>query len=234
MRAFVLVFFIFGSMVWGAEARVNRVQQYAAYKAHKILPDSLRFFVKKHGKDLFRGLNAGLSAAPSEVSPERIMRETERITAMINSRKNFALVVRQMGYVSGLVAVMTNPSFGGNPAVRQGFGYYMNLKLGRFHFVFDGYESFAGEQSVLNKELARLAGQTKRHRDLLTAGYKANGNNPRYRFSEKSAVFGVCSLYYSNLARLSAHLWYHAWAQAHGDITRTPFTKRQVHPLVSQ
>ena len=201
----------------------NRVEKYAAYRAHKILPQSLRYLVNKHGKDLFEGLDRGLRVPPDKITQSLILHETNRITRMVNERATFATVVRQMGFVSGLVAVYTDPTRDSSSVVRRGFTYYGNKKLARCHFVFDGYADLDHTERWLRTELARIPARRGDHRRLLEDGYRREGNDPYHLFDERHAVFGVSSLYFSNLARYSAHLWYYAWGSANGDLTRMPF-----------
>jgi hypothetical protein len=132
-----------------------------------------------------------------------------------------------MGFVSGLLAVHADPARNSPGHVRDGFDYYLNWKLHRYHFVFDGYQSMGASEGNILSELRRLQQLAVHQRTLLTDRYNQVDRNSYYPFSERSAVFGVCSLYYSNVARVSAHLWYHAWAQANGDLTETPFVEPQ-------
>lgn len=199
------------------------------------MPESLRFMVKRHSKELFAGLSKGLSEPLTGISRERILRENDRITKMVNQQEAFAAVIRQMGYVSGLVAVYTDPSLGTDASIQKGFRHYLNLKLDRCLFVFDGYPELgketdlARQQAWLVKELGQVPKIRGTYRKLLEDRYARVGHNWRYVFSEKDAVFGVSSIYFSNMARLTAHLWYHAWASAHGDLSRTPF--RGMNPI---
>lgn len=204
-------------------AAATRPQKYASYKAHTILPSTLRYLVRKNGKHLFAGLERGLAAANTGVDEERILAETDRITIMVNRRRPFHEVVHQMGYVSGLVAQFTHPAHNRSTVTRSGFDYYMNLKLGRFLFVFDGYGALNGGREGMRAELLRLRQNTLNYGTVLEKKYREVGGNARYRFGERSAVFGICSIYFSNLARVSAHLWYDAWHSANGDVTQTPF-----------
>jgi len=201
----------------------NRIEKYAAYRAHKILPESLRYLVNKHGKDLFAGLDRGLRVPQDRITESLIFHETNRITRMVNDRATFATVVRQMGFVAGLVAVYTNPTRESNTVVKRGFVFYANKKLPRCHFVFDGYAELSQTERWLRSELARIPNRRNDHRRLLEDGYRGEGNDPYHLFDERHAVFGVSSLYFSNLARYSAHLWYYAWGSANGDLTRMPF-----------
>ena len=212
------------------EASLNRPRKYALYKAHTILPDTLRFLVKRHGKHLFAGLEEGLRLPHHQVGEAMILRETEKITGLVDRHASFALVVRQMGYVGGLVAVYTDPSSQEESAVRRGFNYYLDAKLARFLFVFDGYPAAVGDNGWLDTELKAVAERRMLFGKLLDRKYRETGLNPYYPFSERSAVFGVCSLYFSNLARLSALLWYHAWSMAHGDLGQTPFRYQPLSP----
>ena len=200
-----------------------RPQKYAAYKAHTIMPTSLKTLIRKNGKHLFAGLELGMAEHPGRIDEVRLFAEAEKITAMVDRHASFKDVVRQMGFVAGLVAVYSDPSRNSNRTVRDGFDYYLNLKLGRCLFVFDGYLEKEVTASWLQQELGKMAALQDQNRRLLENRYSQVGDNSRYQFSERSAVFGVTSIYFSNVARLSAHLWYHAWVSAHGDQTLTPF-----------
>ena len=212
-------------------AKKNRAQMYATYKAHTILPESLQYLVRRDGKHLFNGLQRGLSVSRDRITEKAIMRETQKITTMVNSQRPFKEVIGQMGFVSGLLAIYTDPSLDSNRSVQQGFRYYLNVKLERCLFVFEGYEAVnelekAQKEAWLHSELGRISEMRGTHKNLLEDRYQKVGQNARYIFNERSAVFGVCSIYFSNLARLSAHLWYYAWSSAHGDVTKTPFQGR--------
>ena len=205
----------------------ERPRKYAVYKAHTILPGSLRFLVQKNGRSLFAGLALGLKEPSIEINENRILLETRKISNMVNSHKPFRDVVFQMGFVSGLLAVHTDPARNSPTHVRNGFDYYLNWKLHRYHFVFDGYRNLATSEQNLLAELRRLNRLASVQQGLLVDRYNQVNRNSFHPFSERSAVFGVCSLYYSNVARVSAHLWYYAWSQANGDLTETPFVEPQ-------
>jgi hypothetical protein len=227
---------LFAFMFWAASPDATtasafseyRPQKLAAYRAHTILPESLRALVKQHGKQLFSGLEKGLSQPKSKVTDLLILSETDKITQMVNHQRPFTEVVTQMGYVSGLISVFTNPSIHSNRSVRNGFPYYMNRKLPKFLFVFDGYDEGGATQAWLIRELEAASKQTESYRQVLEKKYGEVGGDHTYTFSERSAVFGVCSIYFSNQARLSAHLWYYAWARANGDLTNTPMLRQNI------
>ena len=224
----VIAFLIIATTVcFAGTAKTHRVERYATYKAHTILPDALRFLVKRNGKHLFEGLDRGLAETRGRIDGNLILVETQKITEMINRQRPFKDVVRQMGYVAGLLSVLSDPSAGGDVGLKNGFRYYSDLKLPRFYFVFDGYEAYDGAPQRLLAELDKAGALASRNTRLLDRKYAEVGDNHRHAFDEQSAVFGVCSAYYSNLARLSAHLWYYAWSEARGDTTLTPFVKRQ-------
>ena len=221
------------SAVAFANEKITRPQKYAAYRAHTILPDSLKFLVKRNGKHLFEGLERGLSVPAATIDENLIIQAVNRITEMVNEQRPFKEVVAQMGFVTGLLGVFTDPSRGATPVTRAGFRYYLNHKLGRFLFVFDGFRK---EEPVLVRVRRDMAGIDKNrsvYRRLLEEQYLEVNGNYRYGFDERSAVFGVCSIYFSNLARLSALLWYDAWSAANGDLTRTPFVDISVKRLKS-
>lgn len=205
-----------------------RPQKLAAYRAHTILPSSLRDLVKEHGKSLFMGLEQGIKLPKKEVSDLLILTETDKITQLVNAQRPFSEVVYQMGFVSGLIGVYTHPALHSNRSVRAGFPYYMDQKLAKFLFVFDGYAQGGPTQAWLIRELSNVAVQTESYREVLEKKYGEVGGDHTYTFSERSAVFGVCSIYFSNQARLSAHLWYYAWARANGDLTNTPMLRQNI------
>lgn len=210
-----------------AGEQASRAQQYAVYRAHAILPASLKGLVKRHGKYLFEGLDRGLKVPMKDINEARILAETRKITALVNKQANFKVVVAQMGYVSGLLATYSDPSYGNRTKVRQGFHFYLNKKLKRFLFVFDGYSNGLEQVGDLKPVISELRTTRKQFGELLEKQYRQVSYKSTYVFDERSGVFGVCSIYFSNLARTSAHLWYHAWKEANGDLTKTPFVKKE-------
>lgn len=206
----------------------TRAQRYATYKAYSILPGSLKMLVKMHSKSLFRGLEYGLRAPSSEIDEARIMREARAIAQMIDNRRSFKDVVTQMGVVAGLTAVYTNPSDRLDPRVSEGFHHYLNRKLNRFRFVFKGYPERGPAWRATQNELARIFALKSLYAGLLRDKYAGVGFDIHHAFDERSAVFGVCSNYFSNLAQITAFLWYDAWSAANGDLSRTPFVGNNV------
>lgn len=204
----------------------HRPQKLAAVRAHSILPESLRWVVKAHGDKLFDGIDAGMQVSYRKVTEASIQRETHKITELIDSQAPFSRVVYQMGYVTGLLATWLNPSFRRGAVTQRGFDFYTNAKLKRFLFVFDGYDQL-GRHANIEAYLNELAGPMDNYGRLLQVHYTRVGNNERFLFDERSAVFGICSIYFSNLARCSAQLWRHAWYAANGDPTKTPFMSVQ-------
>lgn len=225
----LLLSFLTLSHVNAAPKHDYRVQKFAAFKAHAILPDSLRFLVKRNGRHLFEGIERGMATPLQRITLEQIMGEKQKISGMVQNQRPFKEVVFQMGYAVGLLAKYIDPSAGAEPVPMKGFQYYLNLKLNRFYFVFDGYSSFSNDGHILGQEIQRIHQQSRHYELVLKKRYAQVNNNPYHKFSEKSAIFGISSLYYSNLARLSAHLWYHAWVEANGDLTDTPFVQKQVY-----
>ena len=221
-----LVFLSFGLVLCGAFAKEPvrfGPRQLAVYRAHTILPESLRHLVRKNGKHLMEGLARGLAVDGARINARLIVFETDRITQMVNGQRPFREVVDQMGYVSGLFAVYSDPSAEAKSLTKKGFNFFLDKKMKQFHFVFDGYQNDPIGLGVFLKELAKVPAVVGSHRALLDDRYARVEGNYRYNFSERSAVFGICSIYFSNLARFSARLWYYAWSNAHGDLTRTPF-----------
>ncbi len=223
MKALWLLPFLMCLMVSAGDMD-HRPQKLAAVRAHSILPESLRILVKRHGDQLFAGIDEGIKIPYRNVSESMVERETQLITEMIDGRAPFSRVIYQMGYVSGLLAVWLNPSWGRSDAAMRGFEYYTNAKLRKFLFVFDGYDAFRKQQDVPSY-LRSVAGPLDNYGRLLDVNYARVGGNARFLFDERSAVFGVSSIYFSSLAQCSAQLWQHAWASARGDATRTPFVR---------
>ena len=221
-------------MLWtsvpATEMKPHRPQKYAAYKAHTILPESLRGLVKKHGHSLFAGLERGMTLKPESIDADFILKQTQKITAMVDNRARFSDVVKQMGFVAGIVAVYTDPSRQSSAVVRTGFNYYLNKKLQRCLFVFDGYPAPENIHGWLQHQLSEVPVRSRQYRTLLEDRYQRVNGNTRHLFGERSAVFGISSIYFSNMARLSAHLWYYAWVSAHGDLTVMPFKGRLAAP----
>ncbi|CAM2008229.1 hypothetical protein [Acanthopleuribacter pedis] len=208
-----------------------RARKYSAFRAHSILPENFRYVIHKNGKHLFAGLEAALDVPQKDVTVERVMLENRKITQLVNKQAPFGQVARQMGFVSGLVAVLVDPSETGPKHVNEGFDFYLDKKLDRFHFVFDGYPGPTVTEDWLSTQLQDVVKTRTQYRDILTKGYRQVNGNSRYLFDERHPVFGVCSIYFSNVARLSAHLWYHAWAAADGDLTRTPLLRENLSRL---
>ncbi len=191
------------------------------------MPASLRYLVRKHGRRLFEGLYAGLAVPPTQIDAGRVMAETDKISTLVKDRARFDRVVWQMGFVSGLVANHANPSLSANRTVRAGFAYNLNAKLERCLFVFEGHDFSANQGQRLRDNLDKLGRDAVAQGELLEKKYLEVDNNHRFLFDERSAVFGVCSVYFSNVARFSAHLWLYAWRKANGDQTRTPFREKR-------
>lgn len=225
--AFLL--FLLVPKVYAVDAAFDRPQCYAAFKAHKILPESLQSLVKRDSISMFAGLRRALNLSPQSIDQARIMSETHKISRLINGQAPFKKVIFQMGYVSGMVAVFTNPSLGSGSRVQRGFQFYLNKKLDRCLFVFDGHHELLSaadldaREAWLLDELGRIPSLRASYCRLLSDRYARVNYDWQVVFDERSAVFGVASIYFSNMARLTSHLWYYAWALAHGDLSRTPF-----------
>ncbi|CAM2066452.1 hypothetical protein SCOR_13815 [Sulfidibacter corallicola] len=231
MKRFLFVCLLFPTICFGAfmeRAEPNRPVKYSVFKAHTILPETFRNVIEKNGKHLFAGLEKGLSTPHAQLSVERVMEEKRKITELVNNQAAFSQVAHQMGFVAGLVALLADPVQEQQGTVRQGFDFYLDYKLSRFHFVFDGYPGPDVNEQWLSAQLNAVVSHRTQYRNILEKGYRQVNGNPRFRFDERHPVYGVCSIYFSNVARLSAHLWYHAWAAANGDLTRTPLLKERI------
>ena len=137
----------------------------------------------------------------------------------------------QMGYVGGLLSTFLDPSQSGPSSVKKGFPFYLNRKVPKFLFVFDGYQALGQVHGGVGNYLSNFNRFRNDQTRILEMKYQQAGSNPYYIFSEQSAVFGICSVYFSNLASSSAHLWYDAWVAAHGDVRRTPYLHIQTTPV---
>lgn len=208
-----------------------RPQKYALFRAHKILPPTLSQLVQLNGKFLFSGFEQGVRLPQSQVTAYLILNEKEKITQLVNQQAPFSRVITQMGYVGGLLSVYLNPSLSASKQVQQGFPFYLNTKLPRFLFVFDGYSSLKKLHGGSEGYLLKFGEFRTIQSGILQQKYESAGQNPYHIFSEQSAVFGISSVYFSNLASSSAHLWYDAWEAAKGDTNRTPYLAIQTTPI---
>lgn len=215
-----------------SSSMAHRPQKLAAVRAHSILPSSLRWIVRKHGQELFLGLEQGMAVPSHRVDIALVQHHQERISLMIKQRAQFEEVVLQMGYMAGLLAVLLDPSAGQDPVVRRGFEFYLNFKLAKFLFVFEGYGAVTQRFSSMKAYLDALTQTQRDYQQVLRKYYGRVNGHFRYPFDERSAVFGVCSIYFSQLAGACAHLWRDAWARANGDLSGTPFMAPQRTPLV--
>jgi hypothetical protein len=210
--------------------QVNRPQKYALYRAHKILPPTLSKLIKLNGKFLFMGFDKAAGLPQSRITPDLIITENHKITKLVNQQAPFSRVVMQMGYVGGLLSVYLNPALSGPGNVQKGFPFYMNKKVPKFLFVFDGYKSMNKIHGNMKNYLENFGIFRHEQTRVLALKYAATGN-PYHVFSEQSAVFGISSVYFSNLASSSAHAWYEAWRKARGDTKRTPYLEVQTTPI---
>jgi len=232
VRMAFLLFFALNAQAQ-VDLKLNRPQKLAAVKASSILPHFLARIIRKHPKELLAGVDAGFARPAHEVTRDRLLAEVEKITQMVDNHAPFAHVVWQMGYVSGLLAVYTDPATSLEPGQKRAFSSYCNLKLSRFLFVFPGWASWPKSVGELRLFLDGYAGQRTDHAAVLRRHYADLGPGKSPVFSEQHPVFGVGSLYFSNLAGLSARLWRHAWHQASGDAQLTPFEGEQRSPVLA-
>lgn len=211
--------FITPSNAGSVDLNLNRPQKLAAVKATSILPRYLRKIVKKYPHELLLGVDRGYSQSFHAIDENVIQREADKVTAMINNRASFKQVVWQMGYVSGLIARFLDASSSVGGPAKAGFPYYTNRKLARLLFVFKGYRRLTADD--VDKMLREHAEAREEHRRLLLKHY--GSVSPTYMFHEQHPVFGVASVYFSNVSGVSAQIWRHAWEEANGDGNATPY-----------
>jgi hypothetical protein len=231
-RMVILLFFALSAQ-GQVDLKLNRPQKLAAVKASSILPHYLARIIRKYPKELLAGVDAGFARPSGEVSRDRLLAESEKITQMVDNHAPFAHVVWQMGFVSGLLAVYTDPANSLEPAHKGAFSSYCNLKLPRFLFVFPGWASWPKTVGEMRSLLDAYAEQRTDHARVLGRHYSGLPPGKTVVFPEQHPVFGVGSLYFSNLAGLSARLWRHAWHQASGDAQLTPFEGEQRSPVLA-
>ena len=211
--------FITPSNAGSLDLNLNRPQKLAAVKATSILPRYLRKIVKKYPHELLMGVDRGYSQSFHTIDENRILQEADKVTAMINQRAPFKQVVWQMGYVSGLIARFLDASSSVGGPAKSGFPYYTNRKLSRLLFVFKGYKRLSTQD--VDRMLREHAQAREEHRRLLIKHYGTVSSN--YMFNEQHPVFGLASIYFSNVSGLSAQIWRHVWEQANGDGNATPY-----------
>ncbi|MCB1052186.1 MAG: hypothetical protein H6510_08980 [Acidobacteria bacterium] len=233
MGKWVFIFFLPVLGLAQVDLKLNRPQKLAAVKATSILPHFLAQIVRKHPQELLLGVDAGRNVSRAQIDVHRIIQETEQISHMVNNRVPFNQVVYQMGFVSGLLSVYLDPSTNLNGDYHQGFQYLTNQKLSKLLFVFPGYAAWGNSRQDLEVFLRRYEKTRLDHQSVLQTHYAKVNQPTRALFDDRHPVFGVASIYFSNLSGVSARLWRYAWDQANGDQAFTPLEGEYQSPVIA-
>jgi hypothetical protein len=206
-----------------------RVEKFTMVRAHQILPLSLRRLVALHPEAFLKGLETGLAQGEThQVKEADLIAIRQKIRTLVQQQAPFRQVVFLMGYGGGLISVLLDPSGQGALSLtqRQHFWWFLDRRLHKMHFVFEGYETYQQRGGAMAL-LARFQQQAHKDRRLLQVKYQECSPNQLPLFSDQHAVFAIAGVFFSNWATAAAVYWQETWALSGGDVTRLPLASCQ-------
>jgi len=223
-----------------AGAFTNVVHEDVAEQAARLMPTSLRHVLARNIEDLRAGATAplptdeaGLFLYPDGsrgTLDEAVQRQTQRVLDALSRRSTMSVVAREMGVLSHLVALGSDPLHVAEQDARARewgpqFEQFVESRIPRMRVVFGGYDSPALNRDDVPAFMQECADRTRVTAGLLPQMYVlADGAIARdSAFDDRHPVFGVATLAYAHAITNTARLWLFTWIKANGDASGLPF-----------
>jgi hypothetical protein len=227
-------------MAPAAFAFTDAVHQDVAEQAARLMPTSLRHVLAHHVDELRAGAtaplptdDAGLFLYPDGsrgTLDEAVQRQTQRVLDALARRSSMGVVVREMGVLSHLVALGSDPLHVTEHDARTRdwgpqFEQFVESRLPRMRVVFGGYDSPALDRDDVPSFVQECAARTRLTASLLPRMYiLSDGSVARdSAFDDRHPVFGVASLAHAHAITDTARLWLFTWIKSNGDASGLPF-----------
>ena len=224
----------------GARAFTDAVHEDVAQQAGRLMPTSLRHVLARHVDELKAGATAplptdeaGLFLYPDGsrgTLDEAVQRQTQRVLDALARRSSMGVVVREMGVLSHLVALGSDPL---HVAEQDGrarewgprFEQFVESRMPRMRVVFGGYESPALNRDDVPSFVQECATRTRLTASLLPQMYVLSDGSiaSDKAFDDRHPVFGIASLAHAHAITDTARLWLFTWIKANGDASGLPF-----------
>jgi hypothetical protein len=221
---------------WTAKTRTRMLDE-----AVRLMPASLQLALERHRQELLRGMLDPLAGEgdPAHRPPwnagqldGELAARAEALVRAVEKPEPFEEIARRFGQLAHFVTDAGFPpgASGSEGASRlRHFSGFVESRLSKFPLVFYGHEEpnlYRGDFRAFALEAMRRARSEDRE---LARAYTAAGNPPDpAAFDDRSVPFAVGSLAYSRAVTDVVRAWLAAWAQANGDLGRTPYLKPHV------
>ncbi|MCI0415264.1 hypothetical protein L0222_21030 [bacterium] len=225
------------------ESWTSRTYQVVVVQSTKLMPASFQRIMRQHKEEILRG-----SLKPDEQEEDfhrydlgsrsgflidRIQGLTKSIPQKIATHVPFREIAEDLGRLSHYACDLNDPlilldSDSREPAYRVDFAIYLEKNIEKFPWIFDGHEHYLLAEGNVKEYVHQLALHVSTKYPRLGEAYFPRGTLVSSdTFDPRSLPFGIASLSYSHCITNTVQLWFHAWKEAHGDITYTPLYKRK-------
>lgn len=217
---------------WPKEAYRNMV-----YDTMRLMPPRLARVLLSRDDAVFEGVTrldgdtastlarVGARGQLSSALVEDVELRIENVVRMVDERRSFDDVARELGRLLRIAADMADPAVigAGNSELRRVVPEYyrfVGLNLTKLPLVHDGGLPSTLEGASVTTLLSRVASATTASVSPLSEAFWQDGQIvPAATFDYRSVPYAETSLSYSRGVTAASYLWLAAWAKANGDFT---------------
>lgn len=235
LRIFVLVAAIVSlsfapAMAWTDETRLRMLAD-----ALKVAPPGLAAILKKHRKDLERGMTVPSKHEEEEVhflraeggglAADAVILKTKQAKDLLSKKGTLDRFAFEAGTLAHLVSDVSFPLNASDadprePLIREGYRTLIDRWLDKIPFVLDQAPSPLAKSGDLRTYLQESARRAARSYARISPAFKDDGTpvTPQ-AVDDRSVPFGVAALAYSQAVNDVARVWTLLWREAGGDMT---------------
>jgi len=207
-----------------------------ARQALRMMPQSLQSVLEQHQPQLFEALELGqaaadrLAAQDSDLAADRIAAASFELQQLMQQRGSFSEVAQRLGQLGALVLAVNDPTHyaGASANERAAFLRQVERSRERFPFVFDGHGAPELRTGDVQHYMRVSARRARFYGEQLRSSYFVPLRGGReVSFDPRSMPFGIASIAYSHAISDLVRIWFYSWRAGGGDVTRTPFYRRE-------
>ena len=218
------------AMAWTDQTRLRMIAD-----ALKVAPPGLAAILKKHRKDLERGMTIPSKHEEEEVhflrtdggglAADAVILKTKQAKDLLAQKGQLGRFAFEAGALAHLVSDVSFPLNASDadprePLIREGYRTLIDRWLDKIPFVLDPAPASLARSGELRAYLQESARRAARSYARIAPAFKDDGTpvTPQ-AVDERSVPFGVSALAYSQAVNDVARVWTMLWREAGGDMT---------------
>ena len=247
LRVFIVVAVIASlafvpAMAWTDKTRVRMLND-----ALKVAPPGLAAILKKHRKDLERGMTVPSKHEAEEVhflraeggglAADAVILKTKQAKDLLGQKGKLDQFAFEAGTLAHLVSDVSFPLNASDadprePLIREAYRTLIERALDKIPFVLDPAPAPLSDSGGLRAYLVESARRAARSYARISPAFKDDGTpvSPQ-AVDDRSVPFGVGALAYSQAVNDVVRVWALLWREAGGDMTGAPALAAQAPPM---